>query len=159
MIVITKPEIKTADKFVRVHATSSGHDVWATWNRELLGPNTFRSAITVAVSDVIATVAGELGPSASVESSHPSSRSLAEPTNATADCHRTHLVEGLYQREMMLPRIYSGAPRTSSRHVFWDQIGCGRIACNAFRAVKDKRGNRILLSLSTSEVRGLKVAV
>lgn len=30
---------------------------------------------------------------------------------------------------------------------------------NAFGAVKDKRGNRILLSLSTFEVRGLKVAV
>jgi len=91
-----------------------------------IGTEYVPQCITVAVSDVIATVAGELGPSASAESSHPSSRSLTEPTNDIADCHRTHMVEGLNQREMMRGSIYLGAPRTSSRHVFqvWDQIGC-----------------------------------
>jgi hypothetical protein len=100
LIVITQPEIKTADEFERVHATNSGHDVWATWNRELLGPNTFRSDITVVVSDVIATVAGELGPSASAECSHPSSRSLTEPANDIADCRRAHMVGDKFREKI-----------------------------------------------------------
>jgi hypothetical protein len=70
-----------ADMIKHVHATIL-HDMRGTCNNPVTGSykGQIRSAVG-AIRDGRATVAGELGPSLSAESSHPSSQSAIEPTN------------------------------------------------------------------------------